>query len=85
MKQLEGEQHFSPLKDGEKIKVKLNISKHNKSNPSPSQHGSTNHGFLKPPPAPVSETIFDPIVNQTNQTTGQTTEDDDWGDFTSSN
>ncbi len=79
--------HITPIKEGEKIKVKLNVGKkkHEDADGSSSDHAhnssGASKGFFKPPPAPGS-TVFTSVPAPVSQTTEvSTTEDEDWGDF----
>jgi hypothetical protein len=96
-------EHITPLKEGEKIKVKLNL--HKKSTESDQHHdeGKTipkTGGFaFKPPPAagstifsnlpipPKDSSMLSSFSPQSNTTaeSNTATNDDEWGDFSTSN
>lgn len=86
------EHHIEPLKEGEKIKV--NIKPSGKSNHTANRTGGGLTG-LKPPPLPGA-TVFgsmlpppsavaDPDSSAMATPTQSEAEDDDWGDFVSTN
>jgi hypothetical protein len=83
------EHHIEPLKEGEKIKV--NIKAKGTSSNRSTAGGSSGFSGLKPPPQPgatVFGSILPPMVSETSssaETPQPSGEDDDWGDFVSTN
>ncbi len=88
------DEHITPLKEGEKIHVKLNVNHKKTSSESMTAQSTSSKGKggfgLKPPPPAGSTVYVSDDITSSNTTSSNSAsnhgsnEDEDWGDFTSS-